>query len=90
MFLYRLKIDDLDTQDAVELKDDLMREGESLYAQYPIREMSVLAEGDRNRIDVYLALDDVIGSDQLRRLSDELNAMIDAHDAHASSELIHV
>jgi hypothetical protein len=90
MFLYRLKIDDLDAHGADELKDDLMREGEALQALFPIREMSVLAEGDKPRLDVYLALDDIIGSDQLRRLSEELNAMVDAHDAHASAELIHV
>jgi hypothetical protein len=85
MFLYRVKVEELDAARIVALKSDLERSEPDLRAQCPIREMSVV--GDRG-LDIYLALDDVIGTAQLKRLAAELNAMIDS--PCVTSELIHI
>ena len=55
-------------------------------AQCPIREMSVVTENSdgNGELDIYLALDDFIGSDQLRRLVGELNSLLDFEPAGSS------
>ncbi|HXC54213.1 MAG TPA: hypothetical protein VNU97_02875 [Rhizomicrobium sp.] len=96
MFLYRVKVEELDAVRLVSLRDDLTRGEESLRAHCPIREMSVVTE-DQDELDIYLALDDFIDSEQLRRLVGELNVLL-GDDAKASrkprprvsSELIHI
>jgi hypothetical protein len=96
MFLYRVKIEELDASRMLTLKNDLTRSEESLRAHCPIREMSVVTEGrDMRELDIYLALDDFIDGEQLRRLAGELDALIDVDHAPAraprvSSELIHI
>lgn len=99
MFLYRVKVEELDAIRLIALKDDLTRSEESLRAQCPIREMSVITDGDgrdHSELDIYLALDDFLEEDQLRRLVGELNALIECDTKHArakprvSSELIHI
>jgi hypothetical protein len=98
MFLYRVKIEQLDASRVVSLKANLARGEEGLRARCPIREMSVVSEGaDRRELDIYVALDDVIDKDQLRCLVGELQAMIDldpkpglAPAPRVSSELIHI
>jgi len=94
MFLYRIKVEELDALRVVTLKDDIARGGENLHAHFPIREMSVVSEA-RDELDIYLALDDIIGTEQLRRLANELNSMIDMHAdcrtySRVTSELIHI
>jgi hypothetical protein len=98
MFLYRVKVEELDAIRLVALKNDLTRSEESLRAQCPIREMSVITDGNRDHreLDIYLALDDFLEEDQLRRLVGELNALIECDTKHTrakprvSSELIHI
>jgi hypothetical protein len=94
MFLYRVKIEELDASRMLTLKNDLTRSEESFRAYCPIREMSVVTEGrDMRELDIYLALDDFIDSEQLRRLAGDLDALIDVNHTHASrvsSELIHI
>ncbi len=93
MFLYRVKVEELDASRMLRLRDDLSRGEESLRAQCPIREMSVVSDGGNGRrgLDIYLALDDFIEPDQLKRLAGELNTLL-GKSAHprVSSELIHI
>ena len=90
MFLYRVKVEALDASRVVSLKNDLARSEPALRAQCPIREMSVVSENAQ--LDIYLALDDVIGSAQLKPLVAKLNSLFDlwAPRPHVSSELIHI
>jgi hypothetical protein len=103
MFLFRVKVKELDAPRLDSLMADLSRSEESFRAHCPIREMSVVAEGNRkkqgNEVDIYLALDDFIDSTQLRRLVGELNSLLDfklpdknegASLPCVSSELIHI
>jgi hypothetical protein len=99
MFLFRVKIEELSQSRMLSLKDDLSRSERALRARCPIREMSVVTEGgaDSGELDIYLALDDFIGSDQLRRLVGELNSLLDFDSGanpfsmpRVSSELIHI
>ena len=65
----------------------------------PVREMGVVsdADGTAGELDIYLALDDFIASDQICKLMEELRAMIN-HDGamvnycepRISTELIHI
>jgi hypothetical protein len=96
MFLYRVKVEELDASRMLTLKNDLTRSEETLRAYCPIREMSVVTEGrDMRELDIYLALEDFVDAEQLQRLASDLNAMVDA-DAKSnrrlrmSSELIHI
>jgi hypothetical protein len=94
MFLYRVKVEELDAVRLLTLKSDLTRGEDTLRAQCPILEMS-LAAGGPAELDIYLALDDFIDSGQLQRLAGELNALIAADKkpsraARVSSELIHI
>lgn len=96
MFIYRVKVEELDALRLLTLKNDLARGEESLRAQCPIREMSLVSDAGEE-LDIYLALDDFIDSDQLQRLVGELNSLLDsdtksnrAHPARVSSELIHI
>ena len=99
MFLFRVKIEELSASRLLSLKADLSRNEQALRAQCPIREMSIVSEGeaDNSELDIYLALDDFIGSDQLRRLVGELNSLLDFNPGanhvpppRVSSELIHI
>ncbi len=103
MFLFRVKVEELDAVSLDTLMRDLNRSEENFRAQCPIREMSVVNEGGRkkqgNELDIYLALDDVIDSDQLRRLVGELTSLLNfdfpetpgaASMPRVSSELIHI
>jgi len=100
MFLYRVKVEELDNVRLASLKDDLARSEENLRAQCPIREMSVVADGepDHRALDICLALDDIIGGDQLRQLVAKLNSFLDfdfkpgkpEQRPRVSSELIHI
>lgn len=92
MFLYRVKVEELDAARSVALKLDLARSEPALRAHCPIREMSVVSERAGRELDVYLALDDFIESSQLKRLVGELNALLDTKPARSrvSSELIHI
>lgn len=97
MFLFRVKIEELSQSRLVSLKADLSRNEQALRARCPIREMSVVTDGDADgsELDIYLALDDFIGSDQLRHLVGELNSLLDfdqdaASMPRVSSELIHI
>ncbi len=91
MFLYRVKVEELDASHLLSLKNDLARNEPALRAQCPIREMSVVSEP--RELDIYLALDDVIGSAQLKRLVSKLNSLLDiwaSDKPRVSSELIHI
>ena len=90
MFLYRVRVEDLDSAHLLALKSDLERHEPGLRAQCPIREMSVGAA--ERELDIYMALDDVIGTQELKRLAAELNAMFesDSPRARVSAELIHI
>lgn len=93
MFLYRVKIEELDASRAIRLRRDLARSEETLHAQYPIREMSLVAEQDQSELDIYLALDDIIEGDQIKRLFGELSALIEEPSAaspRVTSEIIHI
>jgi hypothetical protein len=98
MFLYRVKVEELDNVRLASLKDDLARSEENLRAQCPIREMSVVTEADHRGLDICLALDDIIGGDQLRKLVAKLNSFLDfdfkpgkpEHQPRVSAELIHI
>jgi hypothetical protein len=99
MFLFRVKVEELDASRLLSLKNDLSRNEEALRAHCPIREMSVVTENSdgNGELDIYLALDDFIGSDQLRRLVGELNSLLDFEPGRGvvplprvSSELIHI
>ncbi len=91
MFLYRVKIEALDASRRLRLRDDLSRGEENLRAQCPIREMSVVAEGRADELDIYLALDDFIETEQLQRLAGELNALFGKESLpRVSAELIHI
>jgi hypothetical protein len=91
MFLYRVKVEELDASRLLTLKDDLARCETGFRAKCPIREMSVVRE-DANELDIYLALDDVIEPTQLKTLVGEINALLAAEPARprVSSELIHI
>ena len=95
MFLYRVKIEELDASRMLALRADLARGEEGLRAKCPIREMSVVTEnhGRAPELDIYLALDDFIEPEQLKCLAGELNALLES-DAkvrpRVSSELIHI
>ena len=92
MFLYRVKVEELDASRLLSLKVDLARSEPALRAQCPIREMSVVSEP--RELDIYLALDDVIGGAQLKRMVAKLNSLLDIWATNAkprvSSELIHI
>ena len=90
MFLYRVKVEELEPSRLLSLKGDLARSEPALRAQCPIREMSVVSEG--RELDIYLALDDVIGGTQLRKLMSQLYAMLDMWPTkpQVSSEMIHI
>ena len=88
MFLYRVKVEELDAARLLTLKRDLARREPSLREHCPIREMSLVSDAGRD-LDIYLALDDIIEADQLARLVGELNAALD-DVRHVSSELIHI
>lgn len=98
MFLYRVKVEELDASRMLLLKADIDRRTPELRANCPIREMSVIAgtDADHSELDIYLALDDFIGADQLKRLVGELNTLLDfEHNSspalpRVSSELIHI
>ena len=91
MFLYRVKVEELDAAHMLALKDDIERHEVELRAQCPIREMSVIGE-TAQELDIYLALDDVIGAVELKRLAAELNTVFDNAEIkpRVSSELIHI
>ena len=99
MFLYRVKVEELDNVRLASLQDDLARSEAHLRQQCPIREMSVVTEGDAEHrgLDICLALDDSIGGDQLRKLVAKLNSFLDfdfkpeqQHQPRVSAELIHI
>ncbi len=94
MFLYRVKVEELDASRLLSLKNDLARSEPALRAQCPIREMSVVGEDGDAKLDIYLALDDFIGGAQLKTLVAQLNAMLDMWPSRTkprvSSELIHI
>jgi hypothetical protein len=100
MFLYRVKFEELDGVRLASLRDDLARREEYLREECPIREMSMVTEGDADHreLDVYLALDDIIGGEQLRRLLDKLASFLDfdfkpgkaQRQPRISTELIHI
>ena len=100
MFLYRVKVEELDAMRMLSLKNDLTRGEENLRAHCPIREMSLVSgesEREHGELDIYLALDDFIDSQQLKRLIGELNSLLDgdaksnrARPPRVSSELIHI
>ena len=98
MFLYRMKIEELDVIRLSSLKEDLTRSERKLRSKCPIREMSLISEDrEKPELDIYLALDDFIGSEPLQRLVSELNALIDletksskAARPRVSTELIHI
>ncbi|HEY4986608.1 MAG TPA: hypothetical protein VII39_08320 [Bradyrhizobium sp.] len=99
MFLFRVKVEELDAIKLDMLMADLNRNEESIRAKCPIREMSFVAEGGRkqqgNELDIYLALDDLIEPKQLRDLASEINALLDSDlpkggTQRVTSELIHI
>ncbi len=89
MFLYRVKIEERDATRLVLLRKDIADSEALLRAQCPILEMSLVTEADKE-LDVYLALEDVIDSTQLRNLVGELNTLLEGGHARVSSELIHI
>jgi hypothetical protein len=90
MFLYRVKINELDAARMLSLKQDIANSEMQLRAQCPFLEMSLVGEAGK-ALDVYLALEDFIDSTQLRKLANELNALIDSNPRpHVQSELIHI
>jgi len=97
VFLYRVKVEELDASRLLSLRDDINRNEPSLRRKCPIREMSVITEedADHSELDIYLALDDVIEAEQLKRLVGELNTLLDFDYCaeplpKVSSELIHI
>ena len=100
MFLYRVKVEELDSLRLASIRDDLARSESNLRQECPIREMSVVADGDADHraLDICLALDDIIGGDQLRALVAKLNSFLDfdykpgkpEQRPRVSSELIHI
>lgn len=99
MFVYRVKVGELTQQSLSLLKFDLRQNEKSLREQCPIREMSVVsdADGADGELDIYLALDDFIASDQICKLMEELRSMINLDGAtnnycepRISTELIHI
>jgi hypothetical protein len=99
MFLFRVKVEELDAVKLDLLMADLNRSEQSIRAKCPIREMSYVADGARkqagNGLDIYLALDDLIEPNQLRDLASEINALLESdlpkggHE-RVTSELIHI
>lgn len=90
MFLYRVKIDELDAARMLSLKQDIANSERLLRAKCPFLEMSLVAGADKE-LDVYLALEDFIDSVQLRKLANELNALIESEPRpRVQSELIHI
>jgi hypothetical protein len=87
MFLYRVKVEELDAARLLSLKNAIVRRETDLRANCPIREMSVIA-GAARELDIYLALDDLIEPEQLKRLAGDLNAMIEKD--RVTTELIHI
>lgn len=80
MFLYRVKVEELDAIRLKSLHDDLTRGEDTLRAHCPIREMNLVSDdedSDHGELDIYLALDDFLEAEQLQRLFGELNTMID-------------
>jgi hypothetical protein len=102
MFLYRVKVEELDNVRLASLQDDLTRSESGLCEQWPIREMSIVAEGeaDHRGLDICLALDDIIGGEQLRKLVAKLHSFLDfdfkpgkaeqKSQPRVSAELIHI
>jgi hypothetical protein len=98
MFLFRMKIEELDVIRLSSLKEDLTRSERALRQKCPIREMSLISQNDdKPELDIYLALDDFIGTEQLRRLVGELTSLIELEAKtsrsarpRVSSELIHI
>ena len=99
MFVYRVKVGELTEQSLSLLKLDLSQNEKTLREQCPIREMSVVSDADgvEGELDIYLALDDFIASDQVCKLMEELRAMIhhdgsvvDYGQPRISTELIHI
>ena len=102
MFLYRVKVGELDQARLTTLREDLARGEHSLRNACPIREMSVVTGGDaeHRELDIYLALDDIIGGEQLRKLVAKLNSFLDfdfkpgkpeeRQQPRVSAELIHI
>lgn len=89
MFIYRVKVEDLETARMLALESDLRCRENTLRAQCPIREISLVHERRDSELDIYLALDDCIGRAQLKHLVDEIAALFGAKE-HVSSELIHI
>jgi hypothetical protein len=92
MFIFRVKVEELDRSRLVSLKHDLARSEPVLRAKCPIREMSVISEDGERKLDIYLALDDFIDAGQLKSLAGDLNSLLDAPTCspRVSSELIHI
>jgi hypothetical protein len=92
MFIYRVKVEELDRACLLSLKDDLARSEPGLRAKCPIREMSVISEEGERKLDIYLALDDFIDAAQLKSLAGDLNSLLEAppRTSRVSSELIHI
>ncbi|MGH8121533.1 MAG: hypothetical protein ACREPT_02045 [Rudaea sp.] len=92
MFIYRVKVEELDRSCLLSLKHDLARSEPVLRAKCPIREMSVISHESDRKLDIYLALDDFIDAAQLRSLAGDLNSLLDAppRAPRVSSELIHI
>ena len=97
MFLYRVKVEDLDAGSLRALKSDLSNCEVTLRAQCPIREISVVAEDHAAELDIYLALDDFINMTQIGKLFHELRAMLSLNleprqgsHPRVSTEVIHV
>jgi hypothetical protein len=90
MFLYRVKIEELDGARAVRLRSGLSQDEDALFAHFPIQQMNILGEDDA--LEIYLALDDIIGAEQLRRLAGDIRSMVRSHDheARVSADIIHV
>ena len=99
MFVYRVKVGELTEQSLSLLKLNLSQSEKTLRQQCPIREMSVVSDvdGREGELDIYLALDDFIASEQVCRLMEELRTLIN-HDGASntycepriSTELIHI
>jgi hypothetical protein len=91
MFLYRVKVEELDAARMLSLQADIARSEETLREHCPIRELSMIS-GAARELDIYLALDDVIEPEQLKRLAGDINALIESERTkpRVSSELIHI
>lgn len=92
MFIYRVKVEELDAARLLTLKNDIARSEAELREHCPIREMSVISNEGEHKLDIYLALDDFIDAAQLKSLAGDLNSLLDAPTCtpRVSSELIHI